>query len=265
VHGAGVFGAGGSHGNGDLTFKGHAAGRTGSGLGLADFGAHGTDVGGRASGFRRSASDFRPRTLDLGLRSGSGRRADCDSMHRSGCGRLRRGHSQHHQWGRLGSGRVQISLRIRLELFCAAGAAEVILFSGVLVDVLGRGGIDGHSTDGVALESGGWVRSCHERAEAIAAIVSQPGLSQPSLETRIPDTRVSGIGGGCWARGPIEPTPSVPTQSVPTQHRFDAGYFLGWEMLGADEATRYLPSSSFTGAKSSAKFEPSPSMIRARK
>jgi hypothetical protein len=46
-------------------------------------------------------------------------------------------------------------------------------------------------------------------------------------------------------------------------------YFLGWEVLKTEEATRYLPSSPFKGSRSSEKFEAPPeapySAMRARK
>ena len=129
MHGAGVFGACG--GERDVGLEGHAAGGTGSGLGLAHFGAHGADVRGRASGFRLPGYEYRPR-------SGGG------------------WHSERYKSGRCGS--IQIRLGIGFEFFDAAGAAEVILFSGVFVDVSCGRGIDVHAADGVALGRGG---RCH--------------------------------------------------------------------------------------------------------
>ena len=129
MHGAGVFRARG--GNRYVGFEGHAAGGASSGLEFADFRAHGADVGGWASGFR--LSDF-----SRGLRSG-------------------RGHSQRYQARR--GGFVQIRLRIGFEFFDATGAAEVVIFSAVFVDVFGGCGIDIHSADGVAL--GRWGEGCH--------------------------------------------------------------------------------------------------------
>jgi hypothetical protein len=95
MHRAGVLGA--RRRDRDVGFKGHAAGGTGSGLGLADFGAHGAHVGRRASGFRLPAFGVRPRTLDLGIRSGLSCGLDCCSMLVSSCGRLWHGHAEHDQ------------------------------------------------------------------------------------------------------------------------------------------------------------------------
>ena len=148
MHGACVLGARG--GQRDVALEGHAAGRTGPGLGFANFGAHGADVGNRASGFRLPA-------FERGHRSGS--RAHPEG-HKARCGGL-----------------VQIRLRIGFEFLRATGAAEVIVFPGVLVRVLGVRGIHVHAADGVAL---GRVRGCHRhwvfrRQEIIS--IAPPGLA----------------------------------------------------------------------------------------
>ena len=117
--------------NGDIGLEGHAAGGTGAGLGLAHFGAHGADVRGRTSGFRLPGYEYGPR-------SGDG------------------GHSERYETGRCGL--IQIRLGIGFEFFDAAGAAEVIFFSGVFVDVFCGCRIDIHSANGVALGRGG---RCH--------------------------------------------------------------------------------------------------------
>ena len=134
MHGAGVLGAG--RGDGGFGFERHAARRTGAGLGLAHFWAHRADVS------------------HSGLDRWLWRRLDTHgvSMYRRFCG----GHAQGHQAG--GSRLVEIGRRIAFEVFQAASATEVIIFSGMFVDMLGGVRIDVHPTDGVAGRIGSWSR-----------------------------------------------------------------------------------------------------------
>ena len=65
--------------------------------------------------------------------------------------RFRRGqHAEHYQAGSLRRGLVEISLRIILEFFDAAGATKVELLPCVLVNMLSGRGIDVHPADGIA-------------------------------------------------------------------------------------------------------------------
>jgi hypothetical protein len=80
----------------------------------------------------------------------------------------------------------------------------------------------------------------------------------------------------------LRPLPRPPDNRPPARFRaervrsrcqvnalFASAYFLGCETLRGDEATKYLPSSPFSGSRSSEKFEAPPeppiSLIRARK
>ena len=123
MHRAGVLGACG--GERDVGLEGHTAGRAGSGLGFPNFGTHGTNV--------------------MSLASPSLAQA-CGSRGRSRF--RRRWLAQRNQAGGLGF--IQIRLRISFEFCNTTGAAEVMLFSGVLVNVFGCGGVDIHPADRVA-------------------------------------------------------------------------------------------------------------------
>ncbi len=65
-----------------------------------------------------------------------------------------------HAKGDESRGLVQVFRGVGFEFLCAAGAAEVVIFSAVFVSVFGGGGIDVHPTDGVAFGSSG-IRDSH--------------------------------------------------------------------------------------------------------
>ena len=65
--------------------------------------------------------------------------------------RFRRGrHAEHYQAGGLWGGLAEISLRVGLKFFDAAGATKVELLPCVLVNMLSGRGIDVHPADGIA-------------------------------------------------------------------------------------------------------------------
>jgi hypothetical protein len=65
-----------------------------------------------------------------------------------------------------------------------SGAAEVIILTGVLADMFGGGGIDGHPTDGIAFADGSEVRGCH--FWAIISGLSFSGYHVRAIISRLP-------------------------------------------------------------------------------